>query len=117
MSSHELSWTRSTVTYQRKPDEESTTNDYLPRARSREVVSDPAAAQRSTLHQRLSILSSSDRGEVESRVRSEAGMNKTYRVVLSDDEQKMLAVVLKKEKMRDLQGLIGRLLRQNFFAC
>ena len=44
-------------------------------------------------------------------------MNKTYHVVLSDDEQKMLAVVLKKEKMRDLQGLIGRLLRQNFFAC
>ena len=44
-------------------------------------------------------------------------MNKTYRVVLSDDEQKMLAVVLKKEKMRDLQRLIGRLLRQNFFAC
>ena len=43
-------------------------------------------------------------------------MNKTYRVVLSDDEQKMLAVVLKKEKMRDLQALIGRLLRQNFFA-
>ena len=33
------------------------------------------------------------------------------------DEQKMLAVVLKKEKMRDLQVLIGRLLRQNFFAC
>ena len=31
-------------------------------------------------------------------------MNKTYRVALSDDEQKMLAVVLKKEKMRDLQG-------------
>ena len=44
-------------------------------------------------------------------------MKKTYRVVLSDDEQKMLAQVLKKEKMRDLQGLIGRLLRQNFFAC
>jgi len=42
-------------------------------------------------------------------------MNKTYRVVLSDDEQKMLAVVLKKEKMRDLQGLIVRLLRQSFF--
>ena len=65
----------------------------------------------------LSILPSSDRGEVESRVRSGGGMNKTYRVVLSADEQKMLAVVLKKEKMRDLQGLIGRLLRQNFFAC
>ena len=29
-------------------------------------------------------------------------MNKTYRVVLSDDEQKMLAVVLKREKLRDL---------------
>ena len=43
-------------------------------------------------------------------------MNKTYRVVLNDDEQKMLAGVLKKEKMRDLQALIGRLLRQNFFA-
>ncbi len=44
-------------------------------------------------------------------------MKKIYRVVLSDDEQKMLAVVLKKEKMRDLQGLILRLLRQNFFPC
>ena len=44
-------------------------------------------------------------------------MKKIYRLVLSDDEQKMLAVVLKKEKMRDLQGLIWRLLRQNFFAC
>ena len=44
-------------------------------------------------------------------------MNKTYRLVLSDDEQRMLAVVLKKEKMRDLPGLIGRLLRKNFFAC
>lgn len=43
-------------------------------------------------------------------------MKKTYRVVLSDDEQKMLAVVLKKDKLRDLQGLIGRLLRQRFFA-
>ena len=30
-------------------------------------------------------------------------MKKIYRVVLSDDEQKMLAVVLKKEKMRDLK--------------
>jgi hypothetical protein len=43
-------------------------------------------------------------------------MKKTYRVVLSDDEQKMLAVVLKNEKMSDLQGLLGRLLRQSFFA-
>ena len=42
-------------------------------------------------------------------------MKKTYRVVLTDDEQKMLAVVLKKEKMRDLQGLIDKLLRQRFF--
>ena len=42
-------------------------------------------------------------------------MNKTYRVVLSDDEQKMLAVVLKKEKMRDLQGLLQRMLRKHFF--
>ena len=42
-------------------------------------------------------------------------MNKTYRVVLSDDEQKMLAVVLKKGKMRDLQGLINSLLRERFF--
>lgn len=42
-------------------------------------------------------------------------MNKTYRIVLSDDEQKMLAVVLKKGKMRDLQGLIKSLLRERFF--
>ena len=42
-------------------------------------------------------------------------MNKTYRVVLSADEQKMLAVVLKKEKIRDLQGLLQRFLRERFF--
>ena len=42
-------------------------------------------------------------------------MNKTYRVVLSDDEQKMLAVVLKREKLKDLQGLLQRLLRERFF--
>ena len=42
-------------------------------------------------------------------------MNKTYRVVLSDDEQKMLAVVLKKEKLRELQDLLQRLLRERFF--
>ena len=30
-------------------------------------------------------------------------MNKTYRVVLSDDEQKMLAVVLKKENLHSLE--------------
>ena len=40
-------------------------------------------------------------------------MNKTYRVVLSDDEQKMLAVVLKKEKMRDLQVFVSRMLRRS----
>ena len=43
-------------------------------------------------------------------------MKKTYRVVLSDEEEKMLAVVLKKEKLRDLQGLLLKLLRQNFFS-
>ena len=42
-------------------------------------------------------------------------MNKTYRVVLTDDEQKMLAVVLKKEKLRELQDLLQRLLRERFF--
>ena len=42
-------------------------------------------------------------------------MKKTYRVVLSDDEQKMLAVVLKKERLRDLQDLLQRLLRKQFF--
>jgi len=42
-------------------------------------------------------------------------MNKTYRVVLSDDEQKMLAAVLKKEKLRDLQGFLQGLLRERFF--
>ena len=42
-------------------------------------------------------------------------MNKTFRVVLSDDEQKMLAVVLKKERLRDLQGLLQRFLRKQFF--
>lgn len=42
-------------------------------------------------------------------------MNKTYRVVLSDDEQKMLAVVLKKEKLRDLQELFKRALWQFFW--
>ena len=42
-------------------------------------------------------------------------MNKTYRVVLAGDEQKMLAVVLKREKLRDLQDLLQRLLRQRFF--
>ena len=41
-------------------------------------------------------------------------MNKTYRVVLSDDEQKMLAVVLKKEKLKDLQDFLQRLLREWF---
>ena len=46
--------------------------------------------------------------------RSEGGMNKTYRVVLSDDEQKMLAVVLKKERLRDLQDFLQRLLREWF---
>ena len=43
-------------------------------------------------------------------------MNKTYRVVLSDDEQKMLAVVLKKERLRDLQDFLQRLLRERFFS-
>ena len=42
-------------------------------------------------------------------------MNKTCRVVLTDDEQKMLAVVLKKEKLRELQDLLQRLLRERFF--
>ena len=42
-------------------------------------------------------------------------MNKTYRVVLTDDEEKMLAVVLKKEKLRELQDLLQRLLREKFF--
>lgn len=42
-------------------------------------------------------------------------MNKTYRVVLSADDQKMLAVVLKKERLRDLQDLLQRLLRERFF--
>lgn len=42
-------------------------------------------------------------------------MNKTYRVVLGDDEQKMLAVVLKKERLRDLQELFQRMLRKQFF--
>ena len=60
----------------------------------------------------LSILPSSDRGEVESRVRSEGGMNKTYRVVLSDDEQKMLAVVLKKEKLKGLAEYVKKHLRE-----
>jgi len=45
------------------------------------------------------LLLSSDRGEVESTVRCGGGMNKTYQVVLSDDERKRLPVVLKKEKM------------------
>ena len=39
-------------------------------------------------------------------------MNKTYRVVLNDDEQKMLSVVLKKAKLRELQALVKRLLRE-----
>ena len=42
-------------------------------------------------------------------------MNKTYRLMLSDDEQKMLAVVLKKERLRDLQDLLQMLLRERFF--
>ena len=42
-------------------------------------------------------------------------MNKTYRVVLSADEQKMLAVVLKKQRLRDLQDLLQELLRERFF--
>ena len=39
-------------------------------------------------------------------------MNKTYRVVLSDDEQKMLAVVLKKEKLKDLTEYVKKHLRE-----
>ena len=39
-------------------------------------------------------------------------MNKIYRVVLSDDEQKMLSVVLRKAKLRELQALVKRLLRE-----
>ncbi len=39
-------------------------------------------------------------------------MNKTYRVVLSADEQKMLAVVLKKEKLRDLAEYVKKHLRE-----
>ena len=42
-------------------------------------------------------------------------MNKAYRVVLSADEQKMLAVVLKKQRLRDLQDLLQELLRERFF--
>ena len=42
-------------------------------------------------------------------------MNKSYRLMLSDDEQKMLAVVLKKERLRDLQDLLQMLLRERFF--
>ena len=41
-------------------------------------------------------------------------MNKTYRIVLSDDEQKMLAVVLKKEKMRNLHQLVEAVLWKYF---
>ncbi|KZR68424.1 hypothetical protein PMIT1313_02043 [Prochlorococcus marinus str. MIT 1313] len=39
-------------------------------------------------------------------------MNKTCRVVFSDDEQKMLSVLLKKAKLRELQALVKRLLRE-----
>ena len=39
-------------------------------------------------------------------------MNKTYRIVLSDDEQKMLAVVLKKEKLKDLTQYVKKYLRE-----
>ena len=41
-------------------------------------------------------------------------MNNTYRVVLSDDEQKMLAVVLKKERLRDLQDFCRGYLENGF---
>ena len=43
-------------------------------------------------------------------------MNKTYRVVLSDDEQKMLAVVLKKERLRGIQEFVRAALRSRFFG-
>ena len=43
-------------------------------------------------------------------------MNKTYRVVLSDDEQKMLAVVLKRHKLRDIDGMVRHFLRLFFFT-
>ena len=43
-------------------------------------------------------------------------MNKTYRVVLSDDEQKMLAVVLKKERLKDLEALIRRFLATSWVS-
>ena len=43
-------------------------------------------------------------------------MNKTYRVVLSADEQKMLAVVLKKERLKDLEGLIRRFLATSLIS-
>ena len=39
-------------------------------------------------------------------------MNKAYRVVLSDDEQKMLAVVLKKEKLKGLAEYVKKHLRE-----
>ena len=39
-------------------------------------------------------------------------MKKTYRVVLSDDEQKMLAVVLKKEKLKGLVEYVKKSLRE-----
>ena len=77
------------------------------------VLGTPAAAQRSTLPECLCILSSSDRGEVASRLGCGDGMNKIYRLVLSDDEQKMLAVVLKKEKFMDLQAFVSRMLRRS----
>ena len=35
-------------------------------------------------------------------------MNKSYRIVLSEDEQKILAVVLKKEKLKDLTEYVKK---------
>ena len=39
-------------------------------------------------------------------------MKKTYRVVLADDEQRMLAVVLKNEKLKDLTEYVKKYLRE-----